>query len=249
MAVHPSSANFGKNMGIGWREGLQYKYANRIGMTLEWKVYRKNGEEAGDIDAIIDSDTALAVSDLFPSVSLSIRPRQSERPKKGCIYLAEIKRSLSDSNTQGKIEQFVHFYYDLLCNDGLSSVKTKRIPSNHRKVIFDSNATLLFVFNGEDQVKVEKTMRQEIQKATGKSEMKIAGRDVVCVWCDSAELIKWKELQLSKNNYKIIKEKDKIIEEKDKEIEEKDKEIEDLRKRLRIFENSSRQINKKRRVI
>ncbi len=161
MSVHPSSTNFGKNMGIGWREGLYFKYKGKpckLGVLLEWKVFRRNKEVAGDIDAIIDSDTALTVSDLFPSVALRISPIHT-KPKKGKIFLAEIKRSLGDNNAKLKIRQFVEFYYDLLRADGQSSVNIIRIPVQHRAVIIDPDATLLFVFNGEDLVTVEKNMR------------------------------------------------------------------------------------------
>jgi hypothetical protein len=236
MSVHPSSKTFGDAMGQGWKEALEYKFdKKKLEVRLNYLVKDQNDNDIGDIDFMLTTDYELSVyEDLFPMTKLSIRPPRgtAAAAHKSDCFLAEIKRSMNVGDDK-KIDQFVRFYSGIFGGEyefqkaNNSTVKsTKSLfarPLN--KVVANPRTQLLFVFNGMDLAHVQTVMRRKIESYLGNNEMKIHGHPVICVWCDSAELIKWKEGMLSKEKDEIIVQKDEIIVQKDEVIKQLKEEL------------------------
>lgn len=226
-----SSDKFGSAMGVGWKDALQYRFGGAIEVVTEEKIFRNNGEQAGDIDILIKSNAeAIAVTDLFPPGAALFRPDAGEM--KNRHFFAEIKRSIQQKYVVDKINAFVKFYVDLFSS---SELRIQR-GSSTSQLINDPNTVLLFVFNGSDHNYVERLMRQAINDSLHNTDMLIYGHRVICVWCDSSKLIPWR--QFLENDDKIGMLTDEVsvlhhrLAEKDEEINrrlaEKDKKINDL---------------------
>ena len=216
MSVHPSSKNFGDAMGQGWKEALEHKFDKKnVNVFLNYLVKDKSNHDIGDIDFMLTTDYELSVyEDLFPMIKLNIRPPKgtaTAAPNSNC-FVAEIRRSMN-ARCEEKIDQFVRFYSGLFDGeesfrkaDGSIVKSSKKLfggPLN--EVVTNPRTQLLFVFNGQDIAHVQTVMRKKINDYLGNCDMMIHGHPVVCVWCDSAELIKWKEGMLSKEKDEIIK--------------------------------------------
>ena len=244
MSVHPSSKNFGDAMGQGWKEALEHKFDKKnVNVFLNYLVKDKSNHDIGDIDFMLTTDYELSVyEDLFPTTKLNIRPQRGTAAaalKSNC-FVAEIKRSMS-TGCEKKINQFVRFYSGLFggkyefqkADNSLVKSGNKLFGRPLNKVITNPRTQLLFVFNGEDIGHVQTVMRTKIREYLGNSDMLIHGHPVICVWCDSAELIKWKEDMLSKEKDEIIELKDEIIGQKDEIIGQKDQIIKQLKEELK----------------
>ena len=225
-------------MGIGWKEGLHFIYGNDVTVHLDQKVHRANGEEAGNIDAVICCNKSLKlVGELLPQQELNFRPPQS-RTMKGEKVLVEIKRSLGDDNAQAKIETFVQFYHNILRQDGGSSITN--IPQLAKLLINDKKTIILFLFNGEDANRVERLMRNAIHNETGNDSMTICGHDVICIWCPPERLIGWKERmegakskqQMAKSKQQLAKSNQQLAKSK-QQLGEANKRIQQLEDRIR----------------
>ena len=84
------------------------------------------------------------------------------------------------------LNQFVSFYGALLDPARRNGIKWKSLPKFLKEALDSDDLVLLFVFNGADNVKVERCMRKKLN-----GDLKIHGRDVVTVWCPSEYLILW----------------------------------------------------------
>ena len=206
-----NSTEYGQQMGDGWSKGLSHKYNNNISVFLETKVMRNKKEIAGDIDvAIYHSEKPLCLyKDLFPIGHTKLRPGYLEySSSKSKTFLAEIKRSIKDHITaETYVERFVEFYSDLL--DDNSKLRIQLLPNDIQAIIRNKNTKLLFVFNGFDYICIQQKMQQEIFKKTHQNIMKIHGRDVVCVWCNAPELIKWQDMMKMEEMEKELKRRKK----------------------------------------
>ena len=257
MNVHPSSATYGDQMGKGWKEGLKHKYGNNVEVHLNRKVADTTRNDIGDVDFILHSNHNLCIyNDLFPTSKLNIRPAADTKAsarKSNCI-VAEIKRSM-DSYSKMKIDKFVQFYaglfgkeYKFTNANGSQVFSSKRLfGSALNEAVANENTLILFVFNGQDLTKVQGEMRNSINTHLHNNDMLIHGHQVICVWCDSTELIDWKLKMESEEkdealaekdealaeNYKALAEKDEALAEKDEALAEKDRRIAELEKALK----------------
>lgn len=190
-------AAFGELMGEGWKKGVLFKFrTEKVVAKTSWKVYKNNktNDEGGDIDFLFafNDKREFLLHDILPDCNKQIRPTkiaQRLNHESFPAVMAEIKRSLGDSDRlANKVNQFVNFYFDLL------SGGFKIGARNVEEIVSNERAKLLFVFNGEDSSKVEKQMRDSIRAVTGEKlgeAMSICGREVICLWIDSSDLIKW----------------------------------------------------------
>lgn len=250
MSTCPSSTDFGDKMGVGWKDGLRHKFSANVRVHLNYDIEDVSGDRLGDVDAIIHSTSPLSVyHDLFPTSCLSIRPPKESltAASSSNCYVAEIKRSMN-SGFDSKIDTFVRFYGGLF-SDSLEFTKrdlttvrtttTKLLGKPLRKAVSNPNTNILFVFNGQDLAAVQTRMRQSIRDHLGNEDMKIHGHRVICVWCDSAELIKWKDmmqkqemdLQMQEMARQMQEQKRKQRQEKDRLmhlVQEKDRQIQRL---------------------
>ncbi len=224
-----SSEYYGKEMGEGWKKGLVYKYNNQISMFLDTNVVNKNDHNnlAGDIDAAIHCSRDLCIrKDLFPAGYTNIRPYNFTTSSTS--FLAEIKRTTSNERAAEKnVKQFVNFYYNLLKNK--STLRIDLLPPVVQQIIKNVDTKLLFVFNGSDFIKIEDKMKEEIFNVTNQRQMKICGRQVICVWCNATELIKWKDMLEKAKTEKAF---EKAKKENEKAIEKMKEEIARLRNQL-----------------
>jgi hypothetical protein len=170
---------------------------------------------------------------IFP-VNSFFRPDIRHKGFIGKHFLAEIKRSCPLVHQEAKIKQFVKFYNELL-GPGKTNLRLDRTPRLIQDAINDPTTVLLFVFNREDSTTVEDTMRRKIEKMTRDKHGKIESHPVITVWCNSADLIKWRE----------ILEKDREILDKGREILEKDLVIESLKRQLTEIDNENKSTRKK----
>jgi len=106
------------------------------------------------------------------------------------MFLAAIKRWMT-SHIRKKIQSFIDFYDNLLNpNHAESTIQRKTLGKQLQAAIEYSKTKLLFVFDGHDIVEVEREMRRRLYAKYKSHEMKIRGREVYCVWCDST-LVRW----------------------------------------------------------
>ncbi len=135
-----------------------------------------------------------------------------------------------DSNLNGKIDQFVRFYaglfrgryqFDKADGSQVSSPR-KLFGPTLNKAIANPKTRILFVFNGQDLLQVQTAMRNCINSYLHNTDMLIYDHQVICVWCDSIDLISWKQTM-------ELAEKERQLAEKDREIAEKDRKIQELR--------------------
>jgi len=190
---------------------------------------KNNGDDGGDVDIAFQFESAVNIDDVLP-ISASFMPNVRNMSYSSQFYLAEIKRSCDSTHMDRKVEQFVNFYYELFSSkqERYKKLNLRGINSVVKDAI-THNAVLLFVFNGADNVNVWNVIKRKIKKKSNKTEDDtIHGRRVVCVYCSSAELIKWRDLQ---EKDEIIEEKEQIIEKNEQEIKVLKAEIEKLNKR------------------
>ncbi len=227
-------------MGLGWKEGLHYIYGNDVTVHLDQKVHRANGEEAGDIDAVICRNKSLKLDgELLPQQELNFRPPQS-RTMKGRTFLVEIKRSLGDDNAQAKIETFVQFYHNILRQDGGSSITN--IPQLAKLLINDKKTIILFLFNGDDSNRVERLMRNAIHNETGNDSMTICGHDVICIWCPPERLIGWKErMEGAKSKQQLAKSKQQLAK-SNQQLAKSKQQLGEANKRIQQLEEMVREL-------
>ena len=245
MSTVHSSEQFGNAMGEGWKEAIEFIFGEDVKVLVNTLIKRKNkNKSAGDIDIAFEFKTLVAAERLLPEGKYMFRPEYGSIPS-AKHYLAEIKRSCSHGNEERNIKQFVNFYYALF-GPGKSKLRLNAsVPKSVLDALNDTETVLLFVFNGADSVTIHEKMKEEINNTTGDANFKICGHTVLCVWCASSEMIKWKEI-LEKDavieekdavieakvavieaKVAVIEEKDAVIEEKDAVIEAKDAEIEE----------------------
>jgi hypothetical protein len=266
MSVHqPSSMQFGNAMGVGWKEALEHKF-DKVKVSLNYPVRDTKKRDISDIDFILMTDCELSLyEDIFPKTKLNIRPSigSAAAAHNSNCFVAEIKRSMN-TNCNEKVDQFVRFYSGLFGGKYTFKKADNSIVKSSKslfgdllnEVVANSRTQLLFVFNGEDIARVQTVMLEKINKHLKNDSMMIHGHPVICVWCDSAELIKWKEIMQSKEKDEIIEQKDEIIEQKDEIIEQKDEIIEqkdetikqlkeELKRNCALQEESGRKKKKK----
>jgi transcriptional/translational regulatory protein YebC/TACO1 len=154
-----------------------------------------------------------------------------------------------DSGFDSKIDTFVRFYGGLF-SDSLEFTKsdlttvsrttTRLLGTSLRNAVSNPNTNILFVFNGQDLATVQTRMRQSIRNHLGNEDMKIHGHLVICVWCDSAELIKWKEMMQKQEMDLQMQEMARQMQEQKRkqrrEMEEKDRLIQRLQEKDRLIQ-------------
>ncbi len=102
----------------------------------------------------------------------------------------EFKRSCDENAMDKHINQFVSFYGALLDPAKRGQIQWKKFPKFLKEALDSQDLVLLVVFNGADNVKVERCLRKKLN-----GDLKIHGHDVVTAWCPSEELIKWEDMQ------------------------------------------------------
>lgn len=203
MSVHPSSLTFGDEMGRGWKEGLKHKFGDKVNVKLNQKVKDTSGNDLGDVDFICRSNCELDVyTDLFPTAHLNIRPSQGtpSAARKGNCFLAEIKRSM-DSHCDEKIKTFVRFYAGLFSDDfrflksngTIARSSASLFGRDLMEAVKNADTRIIFLFNGKDLATVQTKIRNEIHEYLGNTNMMIHNHQVICVWCNSADLIFWEQ--------------------------------------------------------
>ena len=191
MSSHVSSNQFGDRMGEGWKGGLSHLYAD-FQLRLNWSVweYMANGQrrDVGDIDGAVVFDSTKALAEIFPQWAKFPQDIRSTRSQ---YFFVEFKRSCQEKTMGTRLQQFISFYRQLLDPANRDKFRINRWPKFLRDALNSSDLVLLFVFNGEDNVKVQRTMRNALGDT-----MRIHGRLVVTVHCSSEQLILWEEMQL-----------------------------------------------------
>jgi len=207
-------------MGEGWRDGLELKFgAGNIEINLESSIKYTDGNDASDIDIAIKLKHPISsIADLFPTEKLQIRPLETNLASVGKTFLGEIKRSMGETHkNKEKIVKFVDFYSGLLSPSRMvkrsnrERAKKLEIITDPflRDIINNKQTTLLFVFNGMDSAEVVKLMRERIEsktnvKMSARGDLFIHERKVLCIWCNSANMIKWKESLLAEKSAQMI---------------------------------------------
>lgn len=190
---HETSIQFGDRMGAGWNAGLSRLYKG-VDVVLNWKVYEytevNRFRDVGDIDTAVAFTSAETLADIFPPCAKFPEP-PSIRTTKSRYFFVEFKRSCHEKSMGKYLKQFVSFYGQLLDPANHDRFRTDGWPESLRESLKSPDLVLLFVFNGEDNVKVQDAMRVALG-----GQMEIRGRQVVTVHCSSEELIKWDDMQL-----------------------------------------------------
>ena len=203
MSSHASSNQFGDRMGEGWKEGLHHFC--RFEMRLNWKVYeqmengRRGRRDVGDIDSAVIFPSRKALAEIFPIWAKF--PQPSSRSTTSRYFFAEFKRSYNENTMRTRIQQFVSFYRQLLDPANREKFHTGQWPKFLRDALDSHELILLFVFNGEDNVKVQRTMRAALGNT-----LYLHGRLVVTVHCPSEQLIMWKDMQVKEEVEAALKE-------------------------------------------
>ena len=185
---HCTSNQFGDRMGEGWKAGLHHL---RLGfqMRLNWKVFDLSGNTIGDIDSAVTFKNDQSVASIFPAMA-KFPTSERIRSLTSRHFFVEFKRSCHENAMDKHINQFVSFYGALLDPAKHDVIQRKKFPKFLKEALDSQDLVLLFVFNGEDNVKVERCLRKKL-----KGDLKIHGHVVVTAWCPSEELIKWDDMQ------------------------------------------------------
>ena len=185
-------------MGEGWKAGLLHL---RLGfqMRLNWNVFDLSGDTIGDIDSAVTFNNHQSVASIFPAMA-KFPTSERIRSLTSRHFFVEFKRSCHVLAMDKHINQFVSFYTELLDPAKRDEIQWKKFPKFLKEALDSQDLVLLFVFNGADNVMVERCLRKKLG-----GDLKIHGHDVVTAWCPSEELIKWDDMQEKANDWKQMK--------------------------------------------
>ena len=186
---HCTSNQFGDRMGEGWKAGLLHLQLG-FRMLLNWKVFDVSGNTIGDIDSAVTFENDQLVTSIFPVMAKFSNSSKRIRSLTSRHFFVEFKRSRHENAMDKHINQFVSFYKVLLDPAKRDEIQRRKFPNFLKKALDSQDLVLLFVFNGADNVKVERCLRNKLDNV-----LKIHGHDVVTAWCPSEELIKWDDMQ------------------------------------------------------